>query len=80
MSLSVDNFIFGIGSVFNEKNPMGTSKYTITDIDAVTSRCSDHSNRNRPDRSRYMTANDVLKTSKIYLATQLLLNVVYMVT
>ena len=31
-------------------------------------------------RSRYMTANDVLKTSKIYLATQLLLNVVYMVT
>ena len=30
VTLSVDNFIFDIGSVFAEKKPMGTPKYTIT--------------------------------------------------
>ena len=29
VTLSVDNFILDIGSLFAEKNPMGTPKYTI---------------------------------------------------
>ena len=32
VTLSVDNFIFDIGSLFAEKNPMGTPKYTITKV------------------------------------------------